>query len=82
MEGLVGFALAFERLAYANTSVFFRLRFRSFLLVVVVLFVDQVCDQPVQAMRNSDPRVRNAFVNIFNSNFHSMFTLQITGCDF
>ena len=30
----------------------------------------------------SDPRVRIVFVHRFNSNFHSMFTLQITGCDF
>ena len=61
---------------------YFRLRFRGLLLVVVVLFVDQVRDQPTQAMRNSDPRVRIVFVYRFNSNFHSIFTLQITGCDF
>ena len=61
---------------------YFRLRFRGLLLVVVVLFVDQVCDQLVQSMRNSDPRVRIVFVYRFNSNFHSIFTLQITGCDF
>ena len=53
---------------------FFRLHLRSFLLVVVVLFVAQVRDQLIQTMRNSDPRVR--FI------FHSIFTLQVTGCDF
>ena len=45
---------------------YFRLRCRSLLLVVVVLFVDQVCDQLVQAKRNSDPRVRIVFVQRFN----------------
>ena len=44
--------------------------------------VDQVCDQIVQANRNSDPRVRIMFVHRFNSDFHSMFTLYVTGCDF
>ena len=44
--------------------------------------VDQVCDQFVQAMRNSDPRVRIFFVYRFNSDFHSIFTLKVTGCDF
>ena len=61
---------------------FFRLRLRSLLLVVVVLFVDQVRDQLIQTMRNSDPRVRIVFVYRFNCNFHSMFTLQVAGCDF
>ena len=32
-------------------------------------------------MRNSDPRVRIVFVYRFNSNFHSIFTLQVAGCD-
>ena len=31
---------------------------------------------------NSDPRVRIVFVYRFNSDFHSFFTLQVTGCDF
>ena len=61
MEGLLGLALAFDRLAKANTFVFnanmFRLRFKGLLHVVVVLLVDQVCDQLVQSMRDSDPRV-------------------------
>ena len=48
---------------------FFRLRLRGFLLVVVVLFVDQVRDKLIQAMRNSDPRVRIVFLYRFNSNF-------------
>ena len=84
--GLLGFALAFGRLAIANTFVFnanssdFRLR--DLLFVVVVLFVDQVCNQFVQAMRNSEQRVRIVFVHRFNSEFHSVFTLQTTGCDF
>ena len=72
VEGLLGFALALDRLANANTSVFV---VRGLLLVVVVLFVAQVRDQLVQAVRNSDPRVRIVFVHIFNSDFHSMFTL-------
>ena len=33
-------------------------------------------------MRNSDPRVRIVFVHRFNSDFYSIFTLQITSCDF
>ena len=86
VEGLLGFALAFDRLAKASTFVFnanfFRLHLRGFLLVVVVFFVDQVCDQLVQSMRNSDPRVRIVFVHRFNSDFHSIFTLKVTGCDF
>ena len=60
----------------------FRLRLRGLLLVVVVLFVYQVSDQLIQSMRNSDARVRIVFVYRINSNFHSIFTLQITGCDF
>ena len=59
---LRGFALAFDRLAKASTFVFnekyFRLRLRDLLLVVVVLFVNQVCNQLIHSMRNSDPRVR------------------------
>ena len=79
MEGLLGFALALDRLANANTSVFVSevsCSLSSYSLV------DQVCDQLVQSMRNSDPRVRIVFVHRFNSNFHSIFTLQVTGCDF
>ena len=86
VEGLLSFALAFDRLACAKyfrlQRKCFRLRFRSFLLVVVVLLVAQVRDQLVQAMRNSDHRVRIVFVHRFSSNFHSIFTLQATGCDF
>ena len=52
---------------------YFRLRWRGLLLVV-----DQVCDQFVEAMRNSDPRVRIVFIHRFDSNFHSMFTLHVT----
>ena len=66
----------------ACKSKHFRIRCGGFLLIVVVLLVDQICDQLVQSMRNSDPRVRIVFVYRFNSNFHSIFTLQITGCDF
>ena len=61
---------------------FFELHLRGFLLVVVVLFVTQVRDQLIQAMRNSDLRVKIFFVYRFNSNFHSIFTLQVAGCDF
>ena len=57
---LRGLDLAFDRLEKASTFVFNanssnELHFRGFLLVVVVLFVDQVRDQLIQAMRNSDP---------------------------
>ena len=60
---LCGFASAFGRLAQASTFVFkgkiFELHLGGFLLVVVVLLVvAQVRDQLIQAMRNSDPRVR------------------------
>ena len=76
---LCGFALAFDRLAKASTFVFqrkiFELHLGGFLLVVVVLFVDQISDQLEQSMRNSDPRVRIAFVYRFNSNFHSIIYL-------
>ena len=61
---------------------FFELHLRGLLLVVVVLFVAQVRDLLIQSMRNSDPRVRIVFVYKFNSNFHSIFTLQVAGCDF
>ena len=43
----------------------FRLRLRGILLVVVVLLVDQVCDQLVQSMKNSDPLMRIVFVYRF-----------------
>ena len=79
VEGLLGFAFS---LGSACKRKFFRLRCRGLLLVVDVLLVDQVCDKFVQAMRKSDPRVRIVFVCRFNSNFHSMLTLQVTGCDF
>ena len=85
VDGLLGFALAVDRLAKANTSVFnanTSVFVSGLLLVVVVLFVDQVCDQLVQSMINFDPRVRIVFVHRFNSDFHSMFTMQVTGCNF
>ena len=61
---------------------YFLPRCGDLLLVVVVLLVDQVCDQFVQSMRNSDPQVRIVFAHRFNSDFHSMFALQVTGYDF
>ena len=60
----------------------FELHIRGFLHVVVVLLVDQVCDQLVRWMIKSDQRVRIVFVYRLNSDFHSVFTLQTTGCDF
>ena len=61
----------------------FELHLRCFLLVVVVLLVvAQVRDQLIQAMRNSDPRVRIVFVYGLNSDFHSIFTLKAAGCNF
>ena len=53
----------------------FELHLRGFLLVVVVLLVAQVRDKLIQAMRNSDPRVRMVLVYRLNYNFHSIFTL-------
>ena len=57
---LCGFVFAFGRLAKARAFVFqriiFELHFRGVLLIVVLLFVVQVCDQLIHAMRNSDPR--------------------------
>ena len=71
--GLRGFAFVFDRLAKASTFVFnansFDLRLGGLLLVVVVLFVDQICDQLIQAMRNSDPRVSIVFVYKFKTEF-------------
>ena len=52
------------------------------LVVVVVLVVAQVRDQIIQDMSISDPRVRIVFVYKFNSNFHSIFTLQVADSDF
>ena len=60
----------------------FELHLRGFLLVVVVLLVDQVRDQLIQAMRNSDPRVIMVLGYRLISNFHSIFTLKAVGCDF
>ena len=60
----------------------FELHLRGFLLVVVVLLVAQVFDQLFQAMRNSDPRVRIVLVYGLNSNFHSIFSPSVAGCDF
>ena len=81
------FALAFDRHAKSKYTRFqrtiFELHLRSFMLfVVVVLLVAQVHDQPIQAMRNSDPRVRIVLVLKLNSNCHSIFTLWIAVCDF
>ena len=50
--------------------IFFKLHFWGFLLVV------QIRDQLVQAMRNSDPRLRIVFVHGHNSDLNSIFTLQ------
>ena len=61
---LCGFALVFHRLAKASTFA-----------VVVVLLVAQVRDQLIQAMINSDPRVRIVLVYRLNSSFHCIFTL-------
>ena len=48
-------------------SKIFELHLRGFLLVVVVLLVvSQVRDQLVQAMKNSDPRVRIVFIHRSN----------------
>ena len=51
----------------------FELHLRGFLLVVVVLFVDQVRDQLVQSVRNSDRRVRIVFVYRLNYIFHTPY---------
>ena len=63
---LCGFALAFDRLAkhvHSISTQIVELHLGGFLLVVVVLLVvAQFRDQLIQAMRNSDPRVRIVFV--------------------
>ena len=81
MEGLLGFAEAFDRLAQANTSVFNE---NTSVFVVEVSArcrrrtpVDQVRDQLFQAMRNSDSRVRIVFVHRFHSDFHSMLPCKL-----
>ena len=62
---------------------FFQLHLRGFLLVVVVLLVAQVhVTNLFKPWENSHPRMRSVFVYRFNSNFHSIFSLQVTGCDF
>ena len=82
----VGFVLAFDRLAKASTFVFNAQSSNCISEVSCSLsswsLVVQVRDQLVQAMRNSDPRVRSVLVFRLNSNFHSTFTLQVAGCDF
>ena len=55
--------------------IFFKLHFWDFLFVVVPLFVVQVCVQLIQAMRNSDPRVRMVLIHRLVSDFHSIFNL-------
>ena len=57
--------LCFFSLASSCKRKYFRLRCGALLLDVVVLLVDQVCDQFVQVMRNSEPRVRIAFIYRF-----------------
>ena len=42
--------------------IIFELHLWGFLLVVVILFVGQVCDQLIQAMKNYDPWLRIVFV--------------------
>ena len=84
--GLLGFALSFERLAYTNTSVFNANN---------SVFVSEVsCSSSSYSL--SIKSVTNLFnpweflnheweelsVYKFISNSHSIFTLQVTGCDF
>ena len=35
-----------------------------------------------RSIGNSDPRMRTVLIYRFNSNYHSIFTLHVTGCDF
>ena len=69
VEGLLGFAVALHRLANANTSVF--VVEVSCSLSSYSLSVKSVTNL-FRPMRNSDPRVRIAFVHIFNSDLHSV----------
>ena len=87
MEGLLGFALAFYRLANATTSVF---------NAITSVFVSEVsCSLSSYSL--SIKSVTNlfdpweiltheweliVFVHRFKSNFHTIFTLQVAGCDF
>ena len=65
----------FNHLHFFDPQHSFRISCGGLLLVVVVLPVDQVCDQIVQAVRYSNPRVRIVVVHRCNSDFHSIFTL-------
>ena len=53
----------------------FELHLLGFQLAVVPLFVVQVCEQLIQAMRNSAPRERMVLFQRLNSDFHSIFNL-------
>ena len=69
--GLWGFDLAFDRLAKTNTSVF---------NANASVFVSAVsCSLSSYSLSIKSVTV---FVYKFKSNFHSIFTLQVTGCDF
>ena len=61
---------------------FFDPYLKSFLLVVIVLLVAQVRDQFIQALRNSDPRVRSVSVYRLYSDLNSVLTVQATSCNF
>ena len=83
VEGLLVFCFSFWTARKSKYIGFQRkiseLHLRGLLFVVLLLFVDQIRDQPIQSMRNSDPRARIVFVQRFNSYLHSTFTLQVTG---
>ena len=85
MDGLAGvrlrgLAVAFDRLAKAGIFVFNATSSNCISEVPCSLSSSSLLLK--SAMRNSDPRVRIVFVYRFNSNFHSIFTLQVAGCDF
>ena len=49
---------------------------------VSLFIVVQIRDQFVRAVRDSDPGVRIVLVHRHYSDFHSIFTIQATGCIF
>ena len=85
---LRGFAVAFDRLAKAHIFVFNAKSSNCIsevscsLLSSPLLLLKSVTTTLIQAMRNSDPRVRMVLVHGHNSDLNFRFTLQVTGCDF
>ena len=79
---LRGFAFAFDRHAKSfalsfNERIFFELIFGNLCFIVV-----RIHHKLIWSMRNSDPGVSVVSAQRHNSDLNSMFTVQITGCNF